>query len=271
MKEKSERKERKRIRSSHDGRAASNARSSSMHSVHLVCTSRAFSSSGRIVSGVNDSTRLRLSPSCSSGVGGGAERTEPVSRPRREDVRRGLLLLRSALLGCACASRCGPWLWSLSSWASAISSTFDRRVGRMYVDDVTALVGNGRGGRGGVGTGMAVAARDTWEREPEDGDSAHKDSDDCDAFAEVPFFSGWHGYCLVLRPRTVAAPFTSFSPRACAAASKSSAESIWSQSSSSSIAPLRSLRSDPLLYEWRIGCEASWGLDSFLAGGDFAF
>ena len=242
-----------------------------MHAVHLTCTSRAFSSRGRIVSGVNDSARLRLSPSCSSGVGGSAERTEPVIPPRREDVRRGLLLLRSTLLACTCASRCGPWSWSLSSWASAISSTFDRRVGRMYVDGVTVLAGNGRGGRGGVGTGMAVAARDTCEREPGDGDSAHSDSDDCDAFAEVPFFSGWYRCCLVLRPRTVAAPLTSFNPRACAAASKSSAESMWSQSSSSSTAPLRLPRSDPLLYEWRIGCEASRDLDSLLAGGDFAF
>jgi hypothetical protein len=79
-----------------------------MHSVHLACTSRAFSSSGRIVSGVNDNARPRLSPSCSIGVGGGAERTEPVSFPRRKDARRGLLLLRSALLACVCASDCGP-------------------------------------------------------------------------------------------------------------------------------------------------------------------
>jgi hypothetical protein len=92
---------------SHDGRASSNARSSFMHSVHLACTSRAFSSSGRIVSGVNESARLRLSPSCSSGVGGGAKRTEPVSPTRREDTRRGLLLLRSALLASTGASRCG--------------------------------------------------------------------------------------------------------------------------------------------------------------------
>ena len=165
----------------HDSRAASKSRSSSTHSVHLVCTSRAFSSKGLIVSGVRDKARL-LSPSCSgsgagAGVGGGAERTEPVNLPRREDVRRGLLLfplsLLSARLVCSCA-------WSLSSCASAISSTFDRRVGRRYVDGVTVLVC----GNGGVAAGgdlvavVVVAARDTCERDPVGGDSAHSDDDD---------------------------------------------------------------------------------------------
>ena len=153
----------------YDGRAASRSRSSSTHSVHLACTSRAFSSKGLIVSGVKDKARLLLSPSCSgsgagAGVGGGAERTEPVNLPRREDVRRGLLLfplsLLSARLVCSCACA-----WSLSSCASAISSTFDRRVGRRYVDGVTVLVC----GNGGVAAGgdlvavavVAVAERDT--------------------------------------------------------------------------------------------------------------
>jgi hypothetical protein len=151
----------------HDRRAASKARSSSTHSVHLARTSRAFSSKGLIVSGVKDKPRLR-SPSCSgsgagAGVGGGAERTEPVNLPRREDVRRGLLLfpfsLLSARLACSCACT-----WSLSSCASAISSTFDRRVGRRYVDGVTVLVcGNGGVAAGGdlVAVVVAVAARDT--------------------------------------------------------------------------------------------------------------
>ena len=84
---------------------------------------------------------------------------------------------------------------------------------------------------------------------------------DCDASVEVPF-SDRYGCCLVLRPRTLAAQFTSFNPKGCATASKSS---IRSQSSSSSAAPLPLPRSDPLLNERRTGCEA-WGLDSFLAG-----
>jgi len=52
----------------------------------------------------------------------------------------------------------------LSSGASTISSTFDRRVGRIYVDCVTVLVlaGNCGGGRDDVaGTETAVVARDT--------------------------------------------------------------------------------------------------------------
>ena len=147
----------------------SNARSLSTHSEHLACTSRTFSSNGRIVSGVNESARLRLSPSRSIGVGGGAERTEPVNFPRCEDERRGLLLLRSALLACACASSCRPWPLSpsFSSWASAISSAFDRRVGRMYVDASTIQAGNWGGssvvrdGDGGCGEGY-LASTNQW-------------------------------------------------------------------------------------------------------------
>jgi hypothetical protein len=123
----------------------------------------------------------------------------------------------------------------MSSCASAISSTFDRRVGRRYVDGVTVLVcGNGGIAAGGdlVTVVVAVAARDTCERDPVDGDSAHNDDDDWEALEAVPFFSGWYGCCcLDLRPRTVAIiePFTSFNPRALADAtskSKSFAESI---------------------------------------------
>jgi hypothetical protein len=59
----------------------------------------------------------------------------------------------------------------------------------MYVDGVTVLAGNCGCGSGVVGTGTAVAARDTCEREPVDGVSAQSDNDDCEASAEESFFS----------------------------------------------------------------------------------
>jgi hypothetical protein len=172
------------------GLEASKVRSSPTHSVHIVWTLRAFSSNGRIVSGVNDNPKPRLSiPSCGIrvGVGGGADRTEPVSvLPRRVDAaevdllfvgRRGLLLLPLTILVVALVD---DWLCSLSSCTSADSSTFDRRVGRKY--DVTCESGSGRGGVCGCGEevvgGEAVATSETCEREAVDGDSAQIDSED---------------------------------------------------------------------------------------------
>ena len=126
-------------------------------------------------------------PSCGGirvGVGGGAERTEPVNVRLTDPVfdggvgRRGLLLLPlTTPLVVALVVEDSP-----SSCASADSSTFDRRVGRMNEDDdddVACESGSGRGEVCGCGEEVVVggeeeaaAASETCEREAVDGESA---------------------------------------------------------------------------------------------------
>ena len=134
-------------------------------------------------------------PSCGirEGVGGGAERTEPVSGllPCRPDVdlaidgRRGLLFLPPTTVALVLVE---AWLCSPSSCASADSSTFERRVGRRY--DVACDGGSGRGevcgcGEDVVGGGEAVAASETCEREAVEGESAKSDSEDWDVLGRA--------------------------------------------------------------------------------------
>lgn len=149
------------------GLEASKARSSPTHSLHIAWTLRAFSSNGRIVSGVSDNATLRASCGGRSvGVGGGAERMEPVNR-RTEGRRRrggGLLLLPPSSRWCA----------------SAVSSTFDKRVGRMYDDDddVACDSGSGRGGGGCVEEELVVGGEEAVASETCERESAQSDSED---------------------------------------------------------------------------------------------